>query len=114
MFRSYLHHRESCPACGLRLDRGEPDFFIGAYTVNLIVAELVAVGVAVGIGLATWPDVPWTALTWGLAGLIILTPIVLYPVSKQLWLALDLLFQPPGESDFSGRPAVPGATSSSD
>jgi uncharacterized protein (DUF983 family) len=112
VFRSYLHLRESCPACGLRLDRGEPDFFIGAYTLNLIVAELVAVGAAVGVGAATWPDVPWTALMYGVAALIILTPIMLYPFSKQVWLALDLFFRPPGESDFLPSRNTAGATGS--
>jgi uncharacterized protein (DUF983 family) len=111
VFRSYLHHRASCPACGLRLDRGEPDFFIGAYTLNLIVAELVAVGAAFAVGAATWPDVPWTALMYGVAVLIILTPIMFYPFSKQAWLALDLFFRPAGASDFvSVNPA--GVTTS--
>lgn len=109
VFRSYLLQRGACPACGLRLDRGERDFFIGAYTINLIVAELVVVAGGFAVVLGTWPDVPWTALTWGLALLMVLVPVLLYPFSRQLWLGFDLIFQPPRVSDFedvdiSGRP----------
>jgi uncharacterized protein (DUF983 family) len=113
LFRSYLHQRHACPHCGLRLDRGERDFFIGAYTINLIVAELVVVAGALVVALATWPDVPWTALMWGLALLMVVVPILLYPLSRQLWLGFDLIFQPARVSDFedvdiSGRPIPPG------
>jgi len=39
--------RRVCPACGLRLDPGEPDYRLGALMFNLIAAELLfAVGVS--------------------------------------------------------------------
>lgn len=100
MFRSYLRQRPACPTCGIRLDRGEADFFIGAYTLNLIAAELLVVfGGLLVLGL-TWPDVPWNLLTYGLAALMVGAPVALYPVSRQLWLATDLIFRPPEASDF--------------
>jgi hypothetical protein len=83
------------------MDRGEADFFIGAYTINLIVAEVLVVLGGFGIGMATWPDVPWNILTLLLAALMVAAPIALYPVSRQLWLALDLIFQPPRRGDFA-------------
>jgi uncharacterized protein (DUF983 family) len=100
VFRTYLQPRVACPDCGLRFDRGERDFFIGAYTINLIVAELVVVFGGLAVAMSTWPDVPWTALTWGLAALMVIVPILLYPYSRQLWLGFDLIFQPPRVSDF--------------
>jgi uncharacterized protein (DUF983 family) len=106
VFYGYLRQRRSCPACGLLLDRGEPDFFIGAYMLNLIVAELLVVAGGVAVAVATWPNVPWTALMVGLAGLIVVAPLVLYPQSRQLWLGLDLLFRPPEQADF--EPEQPG------
>jgi uncharacterized protein (DUF983 family) len=100
VFRSYLHQRASCPACGLRLDRGERDFFIGAYTINLIVAEmLVFFGGLVVLG-TTWPDVPWDGMMYGLGALMIIAPIVLYPFSRQVWLAADLILRPSEQDDF--------------
>jgi uncharacterized protein (DUF983 family) len=115
IFRNYLQQLPSCPACRLRLDRGERDFFIGAYTINLIAAELIVFfgGIAVIVG--TWPEVPWTAVMYGLAALMVAAPIVLYPLSRQLWLAFDLIFRPAETSDFedgtgeSPRPDAAGA-----
>jgi uncharacterized protein (DUF983 family) len=103
IFRDYLRQLDVCPRCRLRLDRGESDFFIGAYTINLIAAELLVVLGGVSIGIVTWPDVPWNALTVMLVALMVVAPVALYPVSRQLWLAFDLLLQPPEPSDF-GHP----------
>lgn len=107
IFRTYLHQRDICPGCGIRLDRGQSDFFIGAYTINLIVAEmLVFFGGLATLGL-TWPDVPWDGLMYGLAALMVAAPIALYPLSRQLWLATDLIFRPSEPDDFGdhARPA---------
>jgi hypothetical protein len=104
-----MHQRTACPDCRLRLDRGEDDFFIGAYTINLIVAELLVVFGALTVALATWPAVPWTALTWGLVALMVVVPVLLYPFSRQLWLAFDLIFQPAGPADFADVENAPEA-----
>jgi uncharacterized protein (DUF983 family) len=112
VFRSYLHQRQSCPGCGLLLDRGEPDFFIGAYTINLIAAELIVAFGGLAVLVATWPDVPWTILTYGLALLVVVGPIVLYPFSRQVWLATDLILRPAEQADFSADPpALQGRSS---
>jgi uncharacterized protein (DUF983 family) len=103
VFRSYLQQRRTCPTCGLKLDRGEDDFFIGAYTINLIVAELTVFVAGIAVLVLAWPDVPWSALMWGLALLMVVAPVVLYPVSRQLWLALDLVLRPPEERDYGSR-----------
>ena len=86
--------RPSCPGCGLRLDRGEHDYFLGAIVFNMAFAEgLFAVGLLVVL-LATWPNPPWTAIYVGGIAAMIAAPIVLYPYSKLCWLAFDLLFRP--------------------
>ena len=95
-----MQQRPVCPSCGLKLDRGEKDFFIGAYTINLIVAELIVFFGGIGTMLVTWPDVPWRALTWVMMALMVISPIVLYPFSRQLWLATDLIFRPAEPQDF--------------
>jgi hypothetical protein len=95
--------RETCPGCHLILDRGETDYFLGGYTVNFIVAELLIVlGAAAGI-VFTWPDVPWTLITWALVVLMIIAPLAFYPLSKSLWLALDLIFRPVTLGDLAGH-----------
>ena len=104
MFRKWIIMRDRCAACNFRFDRYEHDYFIGAYTINLIVAELIVVGVMVAVMLTTWPDVPWDALKWGLVAGMIPAPLVLYPFSKALWLAIDLTFQPPIPAEFEDPP----------
>lgn len=103
LFRRWVVMRESCPRCRLLFDRGERDYFIGSYTINFIGAELAIVAVALVVLLATWPDVPWSAIQWGLVAFIIPFPVLTYPFAKTLWLAIDLLFRPPTLGDFEGH-----------
>ena len=89
----------SCPVCGLHMDRDEPGYWIGSYTINLMVTEAVF-ALAFGAGLLlSWPRVPWTALTVVCAALAVLVPIAVFPHSKLLYLAVDLAFRPPEPED---------------
>ena len=92
-----MRMRPSCPSCGLEFDRGESDYFYGADMLNFIAAELVPVFIFVVALIATWPTPPWELLTVVTVALVIVAPILLYPTTKALWLAVDLMFRP-GES----------------
>ena len=47
IWRSWFSMRHACPTCGQVFERGESsDFWIGAYLINLVVAELSAVVIA--------------------------------------------------------------------
>ncbi len=107
MFRRWLEQLPRCSACGIAFDRGESDYFIGAYIVNLIVAELFVVGgMLVGM-YATWPAVPWNRMKWVLLPLVILAPLITYPFSKSIWLAIDLIYRPATPDDFVITDAAP-------
>lgn len=106
LFRQWLRPRGACPRCQLKLDRGEADFFLGSYTLNFVGVELVLVAFIAAALLITWPDVPWGALVWVGAPVIVLAPIVLYPFSRTVWLAIDLAMRPPTSYDFP-EPDVP-------
>lgn len=85
--------REHCVSCGLRFER-EPGYWVGAVIINTAVifaTFLVAFG---GMVLLTWPDVPWTVvlIITLLANVVI--PVVFYPMSKTVWLALELSWHP--------------------
>lgn len=99
IWRNWFTFRDHCPTCDTRLDRGESDHFYGAYALNFVVAELVPVLFFVVTLIATWPNPPWTVLTYGTAALAVLAPIVLYPFMRTLWLALDLYFRPDRASE---------------
>jgi hypothetical protein len=81
------------------MDRDEPGYWIGSYTVNLFFTEAVFAVVFVGGMFLTWPGVPWTALTAVCLALAILIPILTFPHSKLLYLAIDLAFRPPEPHD---------------
>jgi uncharacterized protein (DUF983 family) len=100
LFRHWVEPRSSCPRCQLKLDRGEGDFFLGSYTLNFIAVELALVAFLILAVVLTWPDVPWSALAWIGAPLVVLVPVAFYPVSRTLWLALDLSMRPPTPLDF--------------
>jgi hypothetical protein len=85
---------ESCPSCGLALNRKESGYSLGGFWLNLLFAELVTITLFVVTLLRTWPDPPWTLLQYGLPALALLTPILFYPFSKTLFLALDLAVRP--------------------
>jgi hypothetical protein len=60
--------------------------------------------------LLTWPDPPWDALLWGGIPVLVVFPILTYPVTKLLWLGFDLIFRPPTAKDFARPgPESPGS-----
>ena len=100
MFSTWFTVRERCESCAFRFQRGESDYFIGAYTLHLIVAELIVVAIMLVWMIVTWPNVPWDGMVWGILGLSIVGITATYPFSRSLWLAVDLLFRPAAADDF--------------
>ena len=94
VFRSWWALKPACPTCGFALDRGEPDFWIGGYAVNLVLAELIVTVIVIAVGIATWPDVPWRFIQYGGALMAVVFPLLCFPVSRVLWLAWDYCFRP--------------------
>ena len=97
--RALLLH---CPRCGVRVDRGEKDHWLGAYAVNLVASELIWAVSMVAVLVIMWPRVPWTFLEYGGAALMIAAPFIFYPFSRTIWLALDLAFRGDRDADTSG------------
>lgn len=90
----WLKMRKVCPGCGLRTDRGEEDFFLGAMMFNIALAEgLLAISI-VGFIVLRFPAVEWEALGYASVVLMALAPFFFYPFSHTIWLATDLLIRP--------------------
>jgi uncharacterized protein (DUF983 family) len=101
LFVSWFKLRERCPKCALPLERGEAhDYWIGGMMFNLVLAELVAVVLVGGAILLTWPEVPWREVKIGAIALMLASPFLLFPISRLMWLAFDLLFRPKHESHY--------------
>lgn len=108
LFKGWFDMRPTCPSCGLRLER-EEGYFLGAMLLNVIVAELLFVAAFAATLVLTWPHPPWQLLTWvsmlGVVGL----PLLLFPLSRTVWLAFDLWFRPPARDEHQPLPP-PGSS----
>ena len=100
IWRSWFTMKHACPTCGQVFERGESsDFWIGAYLINLVVAESSAVVIAGVMWVMLGRRAPFNAL-WGASmALAIVMPVLFYPFSRTLWLALDLHFRPHEHGD---------------
>jgi uncharacterized protein (DUF983 family) len=94
IFQTVFTLKEQCPTCGLRMQRGESDYFVGAYLLNLCLVEAILWVGAFACIAVTYPNTPWTLLTWATGILMIVGCFVCYPFSKTTWLALDLSIRP--------------------
>ena len=94
IFASFFTLKSECPTCGLRIERGESDYFVGAYLFNLIAVELILFLCVCGFVFVTWPNVPWDLLTYVTAALMLSGCLLCYPFAKTTWLAVDLAIRP--------------------
>jgi uncharacterized protein (DUF983 family) len=103
IFLTMFKLRDRCPRCDLRLER-EAGSFTGSMTFNLVFSEIVWVLCFVGILVGTWPNPPWQLLQWGSVALMLLFPVLFFPFSKTLWLALDLGIRPSDDPTSGAAP----------
>ena len=96
LYDGWFRMKERCPRCRYRFER-EEGFFLGAYVVNLAVAEglMAIVCIAPLIYLsAARPDVsPWPVIVGGVIPAVV-APFVFYPFSRTIWVALELMLRP--------------------
>jgi uncharacterized protein (DUF983 family) len=101
LFRRWFAMRERCPRCGLGFNR-EEGFWLGGYVVNFGVTEgLIGVVLAVfilreassGGTLALAPVIAAAAVA------AVVVPLLFFPASRTIWLAIDLALHPldPGD-----------------
>lgn len=97
MFRG-LKQRDACPHCGFRFER-EPGYFTNALIVNYTITCLPILLVIAPLAYFSHFTV-WTLLGVGLL-IAILLPILAFPFSKALWLAVDVLVRVPTPVEFA-------------
>jgi hypothetical protein len=101
--------KERCPRCAFTFER-EEGFFLGAYTINLAIAEgllLILAIVPLIVLLNANPDMSVRPIL--LIGLVaaVVAPLVFYPFSRTIWSAIDLVLRPPDRSEPSDRHHAP-------
>ena len=77
----------------MRFERGD-GFMLGVMAINIGICSAVFTVYLVGGFVLTWPDPPIGVLTG--VGLVLLAglPVVFYPLSKTVWLAIDFFMRP--------------------
>lgn len=86
--------RQRCASCTFRYERSDDHYFSGALFTNLFMSEaLFAFAFATAV-ILMWPDVPWDSMTYVAGAGAVIAPTLLYPVSKVVWLTVDVLVRP--------------------
>ena len=88
LFRRWFTIVDDCPRCGLHFER-EEGYWAGALAINIgFTAAVFAVALVIALAL-TIPSVPVAPILGVLIPLMIVLPIVFYPFSKTIWVAVD-------------------------
>src|SRR3954449_10137572 len=89
LFTHYFSMVPDCPRCGLHFER-EQGYWAGALAINIMATGGLFAIVFVALLIATIPNVPVGPLLAILVPIAVLGPIVYYPFSKTVWVAVDL------------------------
>lgn len=92
IFRGWWTLRDNCPHCRASYNR-EEGYFLGAYAINLLVAEFLGLGLVVAM--LIWSG--FSTLTMQITAVVVAIglPLLFFPYSRTCWIALDLVLHPP-------------------
>lgn len=92
-FASFFRIRERCPHCRYLFER-EEGYWVGAVIMNFVFVEAWFAVLFITVVFATAPDIAWFPLL--VVGIVTngILPVILYPNSKTIWMAVDLHFHP--------------------
>jgi uncharacterized protein (DUF983 family) len=91
LFRHWFHMVADCPRCGLHFER-EQGYFAGALAINLVLVGGLFAIVFLTIFVLTIPDIPIPLTLAVCVPIVVLGPVVAYPFSKTIWVAIDRAF----------------------
>lgn len=98
--RCWLGRLERCRTCGIRWNR-EQGFELGSVGLNFLFTFIVIAVGMIAAFIATAPDFPVVALTLGFMGGAIVLPLLFFPFTNTLWLAVDLLSHKPDAAELA-------------
>ena len=93
LFRRWFRMAAVCPRCGLRFERIE-GHWSGDLGLNTIVSFSALFVVVLATTLLTWPDIDVTLVAVLATLTAVGVPLLFFPFSKTLWLAIDLAMRP--------------------
>lgn len=101
MLKSFNAVHDRCAACSFRYCRSDDDYFSGAMFFGMMIGETLAV---LAIGAAIWityPNVPWSFLQYAIPIVLLGVMIMLFPISRVVWLAIDVMLRPVEASELA-------------
>ena len=104
-FTSWFKQGERCIGCGIKRTRDTDGHELGSMTIASvlnIVLIMAAIGIAVAI---TAPDVPVLTLYIVLASAALVFPVLTWPITHTLWMAIDLIVRPVGVDEVADAQA---------
>jgi uncharacterized protein (DUF983 family) len=94
VIRGWYGMHERCAGCHFRFERSDENYFQGAMFFNFMIGGFTFAASLLAVLLLSWPDVPWNALTFGAPVVMLVFMVLLYPISKVVWLTLDVMLRP--------------------
>ena len=95
-FTSWFKQGERCIGCGIKRTRDTDGHELGSMTIASVL-NIMLIMAAIGIAVAfTAPDVPVLTLYIVLASAALVFPVLTWPMTHTLWMAIDLIFRPMG------------------
>lgn len=91
LFRRWFSMVDDCPRCGLHFER-EQGYWTGALAFNMVLTGGLFAIVFVTMLVLTIPDVNVGLILAVVVPIAVLGPIVAYPFSKTVWVAVDRAF----------------------
>ncbi|MFM7060974.1 MAG: DUF983 domain-containing protein [Actinomycetes bacterium] len=88
LFRRYFVMKPDCPRCGLHFER-EQGYWTGALAFNIIATGGLFTIIFVAVLALTLPDIPVIPVLAVALPIMAFGPIVFYPFSKTIWVAVD-------------------------
>ncbi len=108
-FSRWFSMRENCGSCGLVFER-IAGHWTGAIGISIILSFPLLAIVLLGGLIATSPDFKvWPIIIAGVA-VAVLFPILIFPLTRTLWTALDIMMRPlrADEVDWTVAGGTPG------
>lgn len=98
IFDGWFKLKDLCPTCSYPFER-EEGYWVSAIIVNTAVIEGLFLVVFIAVVLGTAPDIEWAPLLVIGVVMNVVFPIFFYPLSKTVWMGIDLYFHPLEKSE---------------
>jgi|GEM_PF-2380140 len=100
-FRSWFKRNDRCNTCGLKWNREQDGFELGAMTVAVLItggSVMVFLGIFIAATYPTFHVLPMVSIA---AAIALVMPVITYPYTQTIWSAFDIRVHPPRPEEFT-------------